>query len=227
LRRVVTNSRFVVENDLSRFKGFRGKVCVIGNGVDVDFINGVNPLDLEGDPSIVFVGHLVYRKGIDVLLRALRVLCPRVEFKVKLHVVGSGVMERECREYVLRHDLDDKVRFWGSVDELLKFRILKGADVLVLPSRYENLPVALLEGMAAGKAIVATRVGGVSEIFKNGVNGLLTVPSSVNIADALRLLCENKHLINEYSENNVRAALSFDWKNIVESYVKLYQSVLR
>lgn len=225
-KRVITNSRFVLENDLLRFKVLRNKVCVIRQGVDVDYIRSVKPLSLEDDSSIVFVGHLIYRKGVDILLRAFRVLCSKVGFEVKLHIVGSGVMEKECRKFVFRYGLDKNVRFWGSVDESLKFRILKGADVLVLPSRYENLPIVLLEGMAAGKAIIATRVGGVSEVFKHGINGLLTAPTSLEIADSIRLLCEDRNLISEFSKNNVRRAMSFDWKNIVREYVKLYHSVL-
>jgi len=225
-KKVITNSRFVLENDLSRFEVLRDKVCVIRQGVDIDFIRGIKPLSLEGDPSIVFIGHLIYRKGIDLLLRAFHVLRSRFGFKVKLHIVGSGVLEKECKEYVFRHGLDGDVCFWGSVDEALKFRILKGADVLVLPSRYENLPVVLFEGMAAGKAIVATRVGGVSEVFKHGINGLLTTPNSLEIANSMRLLCENRDLISKFGENNVRAAVSFDWRNIVGEYVSLYHFVL-
>jgi len=224
-RRVVTNSDFIVRNDLSRFKSLRGKICVVRNGVDVGFIRGIKPLRLDGDPSIVFVGHLVYRKGVDILLRSFRILCSRVDFDPRLHVVGSGLLERWCRKFVSGHDLDGRVRFWGSVDELLKFRILKGADILVLPSRYENLPIVLLEGMAAGKAIVATRVGGVGEVFKHGVNGLLVAPSSMEVAEALRIMCENRDLVEEYGRNNERAALDFDWKKIAEFYVRLYQMV--
>ena len=224
-RRVVTNSNFIVRADLSRFKSLRGKISVIRNGVDIGFIRRIKPLKLDGGPSIVFVGHLIYRKGVDILLESFRVLCSRCDLNPRLHVVGSGPLEEWCRKYVSSHNLSEKVRFWGSVDELLKFRILKGADILVLPSRYENLPIVLLEGMAAGKAIVATRVGGVGEIFEHGVNGLLVTPSSIAVAEALRIMCENRSLIEEYGKNNERAALNFDWKKIAEFYVKLYRMV--
>lgn len=108
----------------------------------------------------------------------------------------------------------------------MKFRIMKGADVVVVPSRYEPFGIVVLEGMAAGKPVIATRVGGIPEVIKHGINGILTYPSSAQIAAAMKFFCENKERIQEYGRNNQTAVMSFDWEYIAQSYVKLYDSVM-
>lgn len=227
-KKVVVNSHFIAQNDLARFGVLRDKVCVIRNGVDVEFIKSVEPLDLEGEPSILFVGHLVRRKGIDILLKAFTILSSfGLEAKPKLHIVGSGDLEKSCREYVVDHNLVGKVCFWGSLDETLKTRMMKGADMVVLPSLFENASIAILEAMAAGKAVVATRVGGTPEILEHGTNGILTDPSSIQVAKAIRFLCENKPEREMYGKNNEMAVSPFSWNKIAESYVRLYNSVAK
>lgn len=226
-KKVVVNSNFIAQNDIGRFGVLEGKVCIIRNGVDVGLIKNAMPLDLEGEPSILFVGHLVYRKGIDILLRAFDILSSwSLDVKPKFHIVGSGDLEKSCREYVVDHNLAEKVYFWGAVAESLKIRLMKGADLVVMPSRFEPFGIVALEAMAAGKAIVATRVGGIPEILENGTNGILTNLSSFQIAKALKFLCENKSVAEIYGQNNERAVLTFDWNKVAESYVRLYQSVL-
>ena len=226
LKKVVTNSQFMVNNDLARFRNLQHKIHIIRNGVDVELIRRAQPIVLEGDPSFLFVGHLVHRKGIDSLLEAFNTLSTQgVRAHPKLHIIGAGVLEKSCKEYVASHGLGENVTFWGSLNESLKFRMLKGADVLIVPSRYEPAGIVVLEGMAAGKPLIATRVGGIPEVIKDGINGILTYPSSTQIATAIKSFCDRRELIQEYGRNNQKAVVSFDWKYIAQSYVKLYDSV--
>lgn len=225
-RKVVANSQFVMNNDLARFRSLQGKVCLIRNGVDLELVRRAKPIRLDGDPSVLFVGHLVRRKGIDIILEAMDVLSSRgIRANPMLHIVGTGTMERTCKEYVTRHRLSSKVSFWGPVQESSKFGMMKGADIIVIPSRYENSCIVQLEAMAAGKPIIASCVGGIPEIFVQGVNGILTSPSGRKFATALKYLCERKQLLEEYGRNNQRTVIPFDWKNIAQSYVKLYNMV--
>lgn len=228
LKRVIANSQFIATNDLGRFRNLQDKIQIIRNGVDIETIRRAKPLFLEGEPSFLFVGHLVYRKGIDNLLEAFRILLThglKGEGEPKMHIVGSGALEKRCKEYVANYGLGKNVQFWGSLTESMKFRMIKGADVLVVPSRCEPFGIVVLEGMAAGKPVIATRVGGIPEIIKHGVNGILTYPSSPQIALALKSFCERRELIEDYGKNNQEAAMLFDWKYIAQSYAELYASV--
>jgi 1,4-alpha-glucan branching enzyme len=225
-RKVVANSQFVMNNDLARFRSLQGKICLIRNGVDLELVRRAKPIGLDGDPSVLFVGHLVRRKGIDIMLEAMDMLLSSgIKANPMLHVVGTGIMEKNCKEYVANHGLSSNVSFWGSVPESSKFGMMKAADILVVPSRYEPFGIVVLEAMAAGKPVIASCVGGIPEIFVQGVNGILTSPSSRKFATALKYLCERKQLLEEYGRNNQRTVIPFDWKNIAQSYVKLYSMV--
>lgn len=229
LKKVIANSWSIVNNDLARFRNFQEKTHIIRNGVDVELIRGTKKIALEGEPSFLFVGHLVHRKGIDNLLEAFKLLSTHGNKATRgamLHIVGSGDLEKQCKGYVARYGLGEKVRFWGSLPESMKFGMLKGADVIVVPSRYEPFGIVALEGMAAGKPVIATNIGGIPEIIKNGINGILINSSSSLIAAAITSFCERKELIEEYGRNNQEAVKLFDWKPIAHSYVRLYDSVI-
>ena len=224
---IVVNSSYVANNDLSRFKALNNKIRVIRNGVDVDLIRSTKSCFLEGNPSFLFVGHLVYRKGIDNLLKAFKMLITSDMIKGKepmLHIIGTGLLEGSCKQFVALNGLTQKIKFWGEISESRKFQLIKGADIIVVPSRCEPFGIVALEGMAAGKPLIATSVGGIPEIVKHGLNGILTNSSSEQIAEAMKTFCENKDLIEKYGKNNEKVAMSFDWRLVAQSYSKLYIS---
>jgi glycosyltransferase involved in cell wall biosynthesis len=161
-KKVVVPSQYIVNHDLARFGALKDRICVIGNGVDVDRIRKVKPIKLEGYPSILFVGHLLWRKGIDLLLEAFHKFSLQpAKANPKLYIIGSGPLEKRSREYVDKQGLGGNVHFCDCTSESLKFGMIKGADIVAVPSRYENAPITLLEAMAAGRPVVATRVGGI------------------------------------------------------------------
>jgi glycosyltransferase involved in cell wall biosynthesis len=133
-------------------------------------------LDLDGR-VLAFAGRLGRQKSLSVALEALS----RVP-EVTLAIAGDGperpVLERRVRE--LR--LDGRARFLGSVERDAVLRLFRAADASVLPSSWENLPHAVLESLAVGTPVIATAVGGVAEVVRDGENGLLVPPDD---ADAL------------------------------------------
>ena len=227
VNKVVVNSEFVVKNELKNFRSLHNKIVLIRNGVDLDTIKQTKPLILDGDPSILFVGHLTYTKGIDILLESIQILKSlHIKANFKLHVVGSGIMDEECRRYVAKNGLNDQVCFWGSVTDSLVIRLMKGANFMVVPSRYDvGGPLVLIEAMAAGKAIIATSAGSIPEIFVHGCNGILTKPSSRDIALAIKSFCEGQQPISKFQKNNIESAKEFDWKVIAKLYPELYCSI--
>jgi glycosyltransferase involved in cell wall biosynthesis len=162
-------------------------VRVIYNGVDTGAFRPADPaersatrrtLGLADDAVVLMtVGSLKPIKGADVLLRAVAPLM-REQPRLRLVLVGDGPdrgsLERQAREL----SIADRVSFLGlraDVD-----RLLRAADALVLPSRSEALPTVLLEAMAAGLPVVATRVGGVPEIVDEDRSGLMVPPEDAS-----------------------------------------------
>jgi glycosyltransferase involved in cell wall biosynthesis len=170
----------------------RERITVIPNGVDVERFR-VPPAPraelgaADGVPLIGSVGCLAPRKDQGTLLEALARLDARgVAYRCAL--VGDGPDRAALEAQVARLGLGERVRFLGERPDVE--RLLPALDLFVLSSREEGIPNALLEAMAAGRASVATAVGGTPEVMEDGVSGWLVPPHDADalaaaLADAL------------------------------------------
>ena len=168
------------------------KIVVIPNGVDVERFQNAPLADLSqyeippGSRTLLFVGRLDPQKGPRLLLQAVRGLFP-VHRNLHLLMVGDGPLATELKEWVCAQRLESRIHFAGWRPDVPS--LLKAADVLVLPSRWEGMPNVVLEAMAAGRPVVATRVEGVSELVTDRETGLLVEPGSTEtLAGGIALL---------------------------------------
>lgn len=139
----------------------------------------------DGSTDLLFVGRLDRVKGVVVLFDALVELVDR-GVDVRLTLVGDGPDRSELEQRVHRLGLEGRVRFAGyrSAEEVQQY--LEACDVFVLPSFAEGVPVSLMEAMARRRPVVATAVGGVTELVKPGMSGLVVPPGNVGaLADAI------------------------------------------
>ena len=137
-------------------------------------------LALDGD-VLVFAGRLGPQKAVGVLLDALA----RVS-EVTLVIAGDGPERAALERRVAELGLDGRVRFLGSVPRETVLRLFRAADASVLPSAWENFPHTVVEALAVGCPVIATAVGGVPEVVRDGENGLLVPPGdSAALADAI------------------------------------------
>lgn len=153
--------------------------------------NGVDPARLQAavsDPSehgnaFLMLGRLGERKGTYDLIAAVE-LVVRLNPALTVCLAGDGEMEK-VRALVKEKGLEKNITVPGWIDEAEKLRCLRDAAAVVLPSYHEGLPMAILEGMAAGKAIISTTVGAIPEVV-GPENGILVEPGDVPaLADAL------------------------------------------
>jgi glycosyltransferase involved in cell wall biosynthesis len=127
----------------------------------------------EADVLLLSVGRLVYQKGHEFLIRAMpRVLARHP--RAKAVVCGEGALRGALQAQIAELRLEGSVFLEGNRPDIDRF--LSAADIFVLPSRWEGLPVALLEAMAVGLPVVATHVEGVEEVVQNQAQGLLVPP---------------------------------------------------
>jgi glycosyltransferase involved in cell wall biosynthesis len=177
---------------------------------------------------VLFLSRLVPGKGLRVLLDAW----PAVHEKnpdCLLCIVGSGKdqsasIEQEVHEKVQRQRLAN-VRFAGETDR--PEECLGGVDLFVFPSRQEGFPNALMEAMAAGLPVVASRIGGVSELVSDNENGLLfTSGDSRNLADRILRLLENDSLARAMGQQARQTVLdNFAFPRIASQYTALYRTL--
>ena len=168
--------------------GDRDKVVTIPCGVTVAQYDAVGP---RTGRKLLFVGRLVPRKGADVLIDALAIASNR-GFAVELDIVGEGPEQARLHALVADRGLRDCVAFRGALCEADVARAMGGADVLVVPSLSEGLPVVIMEAMASGVPVVASKIDGIPELVHDGETGLLVPPCDPKaLAHALvRLLAD-------------------------------------
>jgi len=205
----------------------------IPNGIDlsrfsksIDETNKRKSLGLsQTGPLIVMVGRLEFNKNHELLLRAARLVCERSENCLFL-IVGDGSLRGSLERLSLRLGLGDNVLFLGERMDVEE--ILKVADVCVLSSRREGFPLALLEYMAAARPVVATRVGGVGEIIREGREGFLV--TSGNTEDfagrILQLIREPDRAREMGRQGQETADKRFSHRAMIRSYEDVYRSVL-
>ena len=172
----------------------RRKVRVVHNGIALTRFERPNAdvrakiAGENGRPVIMTLARLARQKGIEELIDAASGV-PEAVFLVAGEGPERGVLEERVRV----RGLGNRFRFLGHRRDVPE--LLASCDVFVLPSLYEGLPVSVLEAMASGKPVVATRVGGTDEAVRDGVTGLLVPPSdSRALAEAIRLLLSDRSL---------------------------------
>ncbi|CUH51135.1 glycosyltransferase family 4 protein [Shimia marina] len=144
---------------------------------------GVDPLRYDGgddpvDTNLLFVGRLAPVKGLPILLRALEPLTRQFP-DIRLTVVGDGPGRTALEHQVETSGLAEHVRFVGYKSQTEVAEALKAADLFVLPSFAEGVPVVLMEAMAARRPVVATQIAGIPELVADGGAGLLVPPGDV------------------------------------------------
>ena len=223
--------------DESRFLGkYRDKTVVIPNGINIDDFDILYPkeecrkkLGLPFDENIIlFVGTLSLYKGPDVLLKAMPKVIKNIP-NAKLVFVGSGPMRKGLEIRLRKLGVERHVKFAGFVEEGLKPLYYKAADVFCLPSTMntESFGIVNLEAMACGVPIVASKIGGVPDVVKDGENGLL-VPSSDSeaLADAIVYLLENQDVREKMGKNGRRKVEDYSWERIAEETEKIYEGLI-
>ena len=233
---IISPSEYYINE--SRFLGkYMDKIVVIPNGINVeDFDISYSKeecrvgLGLPIDENIIlFVGSLTPYKGPDVLVKAMPIVVKEVP-NTKLVFVGSGRMRDELEELSKKLGVEKHVKFAGFIEESLKPLYYKAADVFCLPSTMstESFGIVNLEAMACGVPIVASKIGGVPDVVKDGENGLLVPPrDSEALADAIIYLLANGNIREKMGKNGRRKVKDYSWDKIADEVEKLYELMLR
>jgi glycosyltransferase involved in cell wall biosynthesis len=224
--RVVSVSR-ATERLVQRREGLSpAKSVVIPNGIDVSRFPP-RPAGPRRVRTIGTLGRLRRVKGTDLLLDAFeRLDDPSLELRLGGPTLG-GESEREWRRGVIeRAERHPRVSYVGEVRDIPAF--FQPLDLFVLPSRSEGMSNSLLEAMAAGIPIVATRVGSNPEVLGDGAAGVLVEPDADAIASGIRLLLDDPKLAGELAARaRARAESEYGFSAMVARYERLYESLVR
>lgn len=207
------------------------KIVVIRNAVDTDRFNPTrdksirDKFDVKYDDILVlFVGYLDTFKGIFELLSAFNHLKSENN-NVKLIMVGTGPKKEVMLKILTESGIENEVIFTGVVEHQKIHKYYQAADIFVLPSYTEGLPVSVLEAMACGLPVVATHVGGIPEIITDGINGFLVPPKAEEeLIKKLMILINNEHLRDQFRNNSLkRVKEDFDSKKKIFKLIGIYE----
>lgn len=201
--------------------GAASRYVVVPNGIDADRYGAPGPRLFPGRPVVGAVGRFSPEKGHGVLVAAfarVRATLP----EARLVLVGYGGEEAALREAAARAGVADAVTFAG---ERASFEVLPSFDLFVQPSLYESQGLAILEAMAAGRPVIATDVGGVRDVIRDGQTGLL-VPAGDAAALAAAIVSlagapERAGALAVRARADVRERFSVD--RMVAAYARLYR----
>lgn len=197
-----------------------GAYQVIFNGIELERFRKADRT-LASHPTIAYVGRHEPRKGLGVLIDAMKMLPD----SVRLWVMSQGP---ETEALKRRAGGDSRIEWLGPVTDEEKIERLKGADVFCVPSlRGESFGIVLLEGMAARTPVVASDLPGYRNVASSGTEALLTPPGdSEALADALRSVLSNPLQGEDLVRAGDRRAEQFNIDRLAEIYVDLYRSAI-
>ena len=211
------------------------KLVMVPNGVNREVYSAIEKEDLTTfrrrwalpeEKIVLFVGRLVYEKGIHVLVNAV----PKVLEKVnaKFIIVGSGYMKEQVLTIVRSMKMEHKVLFAGFADDATLLRLQKCADVSVVPSLFEPFGIVALEAMAARSPVVVSDTGGLSEIVDHDWSGVKVYPNNPESLawGIVKVLTDDKYR-NHLVDNAYRKILDkYDWDKIAQQTRTIYEGVL-
>ncbi|HEX2102702.1 MAG TPA: glycosyltransferase [Solirubrobacteraceae bacterium] len=205
----------------------RERVRVMRRGVDrTAFADpGPDPFpELRGRPRVVFLGRLARSKGVDTLVAAAaRLRTPGAQ----VVLVGDGPARAEVEAASRRLDVDGHVHVTGFVPHHRTPAVLASADLLVLPSTYEELGTVLVEALQVGLPAVASNVGGIPEVVEHGRTGMLVPPGdAAALAEAIDAILGDRGLAARMGAAARERAAEYDWERVAGEVCALYDEVV-
>lgn len=217
----------------SHLNRVREKCIVIPNGIYLDEYQTPYSkeecravLNIPQDKKILlYMGSLYPHKGPGVLIKAMFRVVKQYPDTLLL-IGGTGVIENELKQLVKQLKLQDNVEFLGFVSGKYKIYYYKASDLFVLPSLTESFGNVNLEAMASGLPIVASNVGGIPDVVKDGISGLLSIPgNSEDLAEKILCLLDSEPLCNRLGKTGEKLSKDYSWDKIVDLTKKAYAEI--
>jgi glycosyltransferase involved in cell wall biosynthesis len=210
-----------------------GKLLKIHSGVDVaqymqangNMVEKKRSLGLDQNEAVIgFVGWLLPIKGPDYLLKAMEYVWPEHP-EASLVFVGKGHLDVDLRAQALRMEANGRVKFLGWREDINE--IMPIFDILVLPSLNEGMGRVLVEAMAAGKPVVASRVGGIPDLVRHDETGYLVPPADDEaLADGIKKLLDDPEKAWEMGQRGKEYCQQFSLEAMIEKLDDLYSDLI-
>ncbi len=201
------------------------KILVIPNGVDIDKFD-IN-LEKSNKNRLLFVGRLIPVKGLRYLIEAMKYIKEALP-QVFLTIIGEGYLKESLTQLTKVYSLDENIIFEGKKSHTIINKNLKESSLFVLPSLSEGLSVAVLEAMACGVPVVASKVGGMPDVIIENQTGILVPPRNSEILanTIITLLKDNRKITSMGIKARERIEANFSWDIVANRIIEIYKSII-
>lgn len=220
LTKIKYDTQITVSRNFFKITNANKNVVYIPNGIDKNLFDKIIVAKYK-QKTLLFVGRLHPQKNLINLIKAFKLVIVKYP-KLRLLIVGEGTQKAELIKITKELKLEKNISFLGEKKQEDLIEIYKKSHLFILPSIYEGQPLVLLEASAAGLPIVATNVGGVPDIVKDGVNGVLIKKSlQGEISKAILKALKGYH---KFRATKPRI---FDWKHVTRKTLSIYKKLIK
>ncbi len=195
-------------------------IPVILNGIDLSKCIVKTNYEVNDYFNILHIGRFSEQKNHIGLIEAFSIFVKKHPNAI-LSLIGDGEKKEEIQQLVIEKGISDKVKFLGIKSNVYSY--LNKADVFILPSIYEGVPMTLIEAMGTGLPIIATAVGGVPDMLRNDEEGLLVSADVTKISNALTIMAQSYEKRKRFGVNAKSRSLLFSSKHMTEKYKEVYR----
>lgn len=222
--KIICVSKQVESALLSWMPSIKRKTKVVPNAVPVPKLLNSGPFKTY---DILFVGRLTQAKGVDILLKAVKILKNKYSKSLKIALVGDGPLKENLNNLAVELGVNGEVKFLGVRKDIEELMV--SSKIFVLPSRWEGLPMVVLEAMSRGMSIIATTVGGISEVIESEKEGILISPENPeSLAQTINKLLKNEKLRKKLSQAAYeKAKEKFSIKTYSIHMLDFYNSLIK
>lgn len=220
---VITVSEFSKAEILKYFPELENKIYVIYNGVNH---NKFRPLNLPRKKQILFIGAIAKHKNISVILEAFQKVINKIPHKIVIAgSKDSGMPSDENINKILSTIPPDRIEFTGKISDEDLIRLYNTSDFFIFPSIYEGFGLPLLEAMACGCPIIASKASSIPEVC--GDSAIYFDPySSEELSTRILEMANNEALKNELAQKGIRRAKEFSWRKASDMHIEVFKKVL-
>ncbi len=207
----------ISKESLDYYSNHGYNVTQIPNGLDLSLFKQV---DRIYEKQIIYAGRLSKEKGTETLLK----ICNSLDDDIDLLIIGDGPEQEKFQNIQSKKN---NIHYLGFQNHEKTISLIKGSDILIQPSLSEGISTTLLEAMACKTCIITSNVGGNLELIINQENGILIEPTNDELfIKSINQLIQDKFLRQKLSESGFNKIKQYDWKNIGQKYLDLYESLL-
>lgn len=180
---------------------------------------------INGHMSVISIGRLTEQKGMTYLIQAAEIVKKRFGSQVDFKIIGDGELKDELLQEIKKRNVSDICSLSGYSDHV--FSDISNANVVVLSSLWEGLPLIPIESFACGRPVIASKIEGNMELISNGYNGyLFEVQSPLELAKRIFCLKEDADLLQRLSDNALESYKRFySYELFCQKYLSIYRSL--